>query len=97
MFPCVKCSLDAKLRSESWSISPGTEVTVIVAPLLVTPIPLVPSILKSALPEVSEAGEPEPLSVIILIPVKSPLCMLTHVGEFTLVEVFTYTTLSPVS
>ena len=69
----VKCSPSSKLFNESWSISPGTLVTVIVAPEFVTPTPLVPSILKSALPSVSEALLPDPESVVIVTAVISPV------------------------
>ena len=42
-------------------------------PLFVTPTPLDPNILKSALPVVSSALLPAPVSVVIVTPVISPL------------------------
>ena len=42
--------------------------TVIVVPLLVTPIPVPPCIINSALPLLSVAGELEPVSVCIVTP-----------------------------
>ncbi len=48
-------------------------MAVIVVPLFVTSTPLLPNILKSALPDVSDAAEPPPLSVVIVTPVISPV------------------------
>ena len=52
-------------------------------PLFVTPTPLLPNILKSALPLVSDAADPPPLSVVIVTAVISPL-LLTTVSLTTL-------------